>query len=108
MPAQTGEYSHQSLRSSALDTNSGSPLGAICSKVGMETFAFARGEAVRFDAFFLGRLAFFTGVALTFFRTADFWAFLGLATLRVFATGFLDFLRFPLAAISQSPNDTGE
>jgi hypothetical protein len=74
----------------------------------METFAFARDDAVRFGAFFLGRFAVFTRVVLTFFRTADFLAFLGLATLRTFATGFLDFLRFPLAAISRSPNDAGQ
>jgi hypothetical protein len=87
-----------------LDTNSGSPLGAICSTIA-EAFDFGRDKALRFDTFFLGRLADFAGVALTFFGAADFLAFFGLATLRAFVVGFLDFLRFPLAAISQPPND---
>jgi hypothetical protein len=53
----------------------------ICSTVDRETFDLSRDEAVRFDAFFLGRLADFTGVALTF-GAADFLASLGLATAR--------------------------
>jgi len=58
---------------------------------------------------FLGRLVAFTGVALTFFGAADFLIFLGLATARAaLVAGFLDFLRFPLTAISQSPNDPGD
>jgi hypothetical protein len=62
-----------------LDTNSGSPLGAICSTIA-EAFDFGRDKALRFDTFFLGRLAGFAGVALTFFEAADFLAFFGLAT----------------------------
>jgi hypothetical protein len=96
----------QSFASDALETNSGSPLGAICSTVGMEAFDFARDEAIRFDAFFAERLGVFGGDALAFFRAGAFSAFWGLTTLRAFTAIFLDFLRFPPVAISRNPLTT--
>jgi hypothetical protein len=82
-----------------VETNSGSPLGAICSTVGVEAFDFARDEALRLDAFFAERLGAFASDALAFLRAGAFSAFLGLATLRAITGLFLDFLRFPPVAI---------
>jgi hypothetical protein len=74
--------------------------------VGAEAFDFSRDEAERLDSFLLGSLVVFAGGALTFFEAADFFlACLGLVTLRALVVGFLDFLRFPLTAISQPPTD---
>jgi hypothetical protein len=96
----------QNFASDALETNSGSPLGAICSTVGVEPFDFACDEALRFDAFVAERWGAFAGDALAFFRAGAFLAFWGLATLRAFTAIFLEFLRFPPVAISRNPLTT--
>ena len=71
--------------------------------MGAADFDFARGEALRFDAFFAGPLVAFAGNALAFLRAAAFLGFLDLADLRAFTGAFFNLLRVPPVAISQTP-----
>jgi hypothetical protein len=77
-----------SLRSGAVETNSGSPLGASSSMVGI--WALAAEDALRVLAFFLDRLAVFLGGALAVFRVGAFTVFLA-------CLGFLELFAFPTA-----------
>lgn len=102
-----------SFKSGSLETNSGSPLGAICSTVGVGAFVFGLDGALRFDGFLAARLATFLDGALAFLVAAAFSAFLDFLAFPVanaLATGFFaffalfDFLRFAPAAIAIPPN----
>ena len=77
---QSSSYSFKSV---SLETNSGSPLGAISCTGGVRAFIFALVGALRF-AFLAARLATFLEGALAFLAAAAFFA-------------FLDFLAFPFA-----------
>ena len=58
------------FKSGSLETNSGSPLGAMSWTVGVGAFVFVLDGAIRFGALLAARLATFFGGALAFFGAA--------------------------------------